>query len=155
MRASGVGISALGLWAPLPPKEEARENCACELPVKFGITKLRFSPSQTGYPGFDRSGFPQGGLDITSGAEQRQNGVAADTVGACLRAATLILNSHSYFSLTHLPLLTPNPQPPNFIFSFTFIQPNHIIHFIISISIIFKLQISHYDLLSSLHTYKI
>ena len=117
-------------------------------------SKLWFSPPQTGYPGFDRLGFSKGGLDITSGTEQRQNGVAADTVGACLRAATLILNSHSYFSLTHLPLLTPNPQPPNFIFSFTFIQPNHIIHLIISISIIFKLQISLYDLMSSLHTAK-
>ena len=146
------------LWSSAlhsPQKRGAPERVHIWLSVKFGITKLWFSPSQTGYPGFDRSGFPQGGLDITSGAEQRQNGVAADTVGACLRAATLILNSHSYFSLTHLPLLTPNPQPPNFIFSFTFIQPNHIIHFIISISIIFKLLISHYDPLSSLHTYRI
>ena len=49
------------------------------------------------HPG-DRSLNP-GDLNHKTGdlMEQRQNGVAADTVGACLSGATFILNRNSYF----------------------------------------------------------
>ena len=76
---------------------------------------------------------------------QREIGVAVSAAVVSLRGATpsspQILITTSSNLITYLKL-----HPTKFIFSFTFLQPNHIIHFIISISIIFKLQISLYDL---------
>ena len=50
--------------------------------------------------------------------------------------ATLILNWNFYYNYTLYTSIYFNPNPPIINPSFTFFQPNHIIHFIISISII-------------------
>ena len=91
------------------------------------------------HPG-DRSLNP-GDLNHKTGdlMEQRQNGVTADTVGACLKAP-LSFSTEILITNTLLILLyTSNSNLPNNHHpSFTILQPNHLIHFIISISIIFK-----------------
>ena len=46
---------------PFRKAREHRKSVHIWMSVKFGITKLWFSPSQTGYPGFDRSRFSKYG----------------------------------------------------------------------------------------------
>ena len=95
-----------------PQKRGAPERVHIWLSVKFGITKLWFSPSQTGYPGFDRSRFLQGGLDITPGTQQRQMRVAVSAAVVCLRGAN---PSSTEISITTIPLYytyTSNSNPP-------------------------------------------
>ena len=125
------------LWSSAlhsPQKRGAPEKCAHLAVVRLSVAKLWFSPPQPHDGSFDRGHFSEVGQRMSTGSQQRQMRVAVSAAVVCLRGAN---PSSTEISITTIPLYytyTSNSNPPIIILhhhpSFTFFQPNHIIHFI-------------------------
>ena len=84
-------------------KGEHRKSVHIWMSVKFGITKLWFSPSQTEYPSVDHGDFRNTDQRMRGGMEQRQMRVAVSAAVVCLRGAN---PSSTEILITTTPLTT-------------------------------------------------